>query len=408
MKTAAIIFSVTASTVGGNSDGGSDTAHTPSKIRDIPEKVLIGYASHNYDNVRKAVMEDGVNIVIWAFIEIVSSGDGSVEEIKVGEGDYHQPTLMSRQRALNNNSTRPRGEVRTGLDLESIKRLMEELDAKGYSHVLHLASFGGWNGPHLDQSLDAEEWYMAWEKSAASDTFHGVDWDLEGNDEVTSANNVFTLDCLDKMGEISRLMVKEGYVVTMAPPQSYLNFSSSNFSRYVNLTDPVRGWHGDFHYYGNNVYAYLLANYGDCCIDLVSVQMYESYSDAAMAVYDGGMAAGDYLVGFVRDLANRNQTFVVDFSGDPELGHAGARPVGMPLSKLVIGLANGWAAEEAGDKIFYASGAECREAYLELRGSGTRDLTPRGFMFWTIEERGAGEVYLGREIGEFLHGDKDK
>lgn len=39
--------------------------------------------------------------------------------------------------------------------------------------------------------------------------FHGIDWDLEGNDDLNSPYNYFTKDCLDKMGQISHLM-KQG------------------------------------------------------------------------------------------------------------------------------------------------------------------------------------------------------
>ena len=88
--------------------------------------------------------------------------------------------------------------------------------------------------------ITAQEWYSIWKNSIASSIFHGIDWDLEGNDNLTSINNVFTVECLDKMGNISTLMKNDGYVVTMAPPQSYLNFHNSNFSRYVNQTIPDR------------------------------------------------------------------------------------------------------------------------------------------------------------------------
>ena len=383
----------------------------PPNRREIPPKVLIGYASHNYDNVRKAVMQDGVNVVIWAFMDIVSqNGSGDKNVVHVAE-DNHQ--LISSNRFLAEGSTAELQQqtsslsssfasVKTGLDFQKIKQLIEELDSDGYSHVLHLASFGGWNGPHLDPTLDAKQWYYSgWKSSIASKIFHGIDWDLEGNDNLASPNNVFSMDCLEKMGEISSLMKRDGYVVSMAPPQSYLNFQSSSFSRFVNISIPEREWHSDFEYFGNNVYAYLLAKYGDF-IDLVSIQLYESYSDAAMAIYHDGILAEDYLINLVDNLATQSGKFYVDFSQDGGL-NMNVQLVNLPLSKLVIGLANGWSkASTAQNKTVYISGEDCKKAYASLKGSNLGDISPRGFMIWTIEERGKGGIYLARDIGKFL------
>ena len=375
--------------------------------RDIPEKVLIGYASHAYENVKKAVMEDGVNIVIWAFIDVVNLVIDADEVIVNQDGMIEKAKISSSpRRALMNitttNNIQTHARIKTGLDLEKIKTLIEELDEAGHSDVVHLGAIGGWNGPHLDPSLNALEWYRGWKESMASSIFHGIDWDLEGNDNLASPYNVFTLDCLEKMVEISRLMKSDGYIVSMAPPQSYLDFNTSNFSRYVNLTVPERRWHNEFNYFGCNVYAYLLAKCGDC-IDLISLQLYESFSDAAMSVFFDGMAADDYLFSFVWDhVVIRDQSVYIDFSQDPSLEMQGQK-VEIPLSKLVLGLANGWALNSDQNKTLYVSSTECEEAYLKLKESKHGDLTPRGFMFWTIEERGSREVYLARGIGKFIH-----
>mmetsp|Transcript_22025 Transcript_22025/g.46455 ORF Transcript_22025/g.46455 Transcript_22025/m.46455 type:complete len:405 (-) Transcript_22025:136-1350(-) len=380
-------------------------ASAASPIRDIPEKVLIGYAGDYYENARKAVVEDGVNIVIWSFVNIVAANDN--QEI-LPDGAL----FSTQRRAFSNvpdNAYDPQQRlkttavVKTGLDMGKIKDLIEELDGGGYSHVLHLASFGGWDGPHLDPSLSAQEWYNGWTNSIASDVFHGIDWDIEGSDDRMSPNNEFTIDCLEKMGDISRLMHNDGYVVTMAPPQSYLNVNDSNFSRYVNLTFSNRRWHNNFGNFGSNVYAYILAKYGDY-IDLVSIQFYESYSDAAMAVYHDGVAADDYIFSYVYDIVVQKQSkFYVDFSQDAALNME-SQYVEMPLSKLVIGLSNGWALTPSNlNKVLYISPEECKEAYLRLKNSDQGDLTPRGFMFWTINDRGSQDVYLARGINEFLH-----
>ena len=194
---------------------------------------------------------------------------------------------------------------------------------------------------------------------------------------------------------------KDGYIVTMAPPQSYLNINSPNFSRYVNLTSPTRPWHSDFHYFGSNVYAYLLAKYNQY-IDLVSIQFYESYSDAAMAVYHEGTAPQDYLYNYIQGLSSNHFQFYVDFSQDSTLNMTGQH-VSLPLHKLIIGLANGWAInDENRDRTLYISPEQCKNAYDRLCDVSGEDLTPRGFMFWTIEDRGSNDVYLAEGLSRII------
>lgn len=357
--------------------------------RALPRKMLIGYG-HNCENVRKAV-KDGVNVVIWVFLDIVAVEEGS---------SMHRELLESSEKS--SSYSRTRAEIRTDLDLEKVRDLINELDKDGYSDVIHMVSFGGWNGPHLDPKLSALDWYAGWKDSVASEIFFGIDWDLEGNDDLTKSTNVFTIECLEKMGQVSRLMKEDGYIVGMAPPQSYMNFDGQHFSRYVNLTVPNRPWHSEFHYFGANVYSYLLAKWGDF-IDFVSMQLYESYSLAAMAVYHDNMPPEDYLVSYVQDLVvERQSKFYVDFSQDKAVNMKG-QLVELPLSKLVIGLSNGWAADPENIKHIYISPAQCQAAYERLKSSEDGNLTPRGFMFWTIEEEGTRDVYLARDLHKFLH-----
>lgn len=99
----------------------------------------------------------------------------------------------------------------------------------------------GWNGPHLDTSLTAEHWYEIW-KNHVGGTFDGIDWDLEGHDNLDSQTNTFSVECLNLMGDISRLAKEDGYIIGMAPPQSYFDLGRSSFSRSVNLTEPDRLW----------------------------------------------------------------------------------------------------------------------------------------------------------------------
>ena len=191
--------------------------------------------------------------------------------------------------------------------------------------------------------------------------------------------------------------LKDGHIVTMAPPQSYLDIQSPNFSRYVNLTVPTRSWHPEFHYFGSNVYAYILSHYSSY-IDLISVQLYESYSNAALAVYHDKVTPQDYLVQYIQGLAAQEFRFYVDFSQDISVELHG-QYIPLPLDKLVIGLPNGWVLDN--DKQYYMSAEQCQDAYQRLI---THNLAPRGFMFWTIERRGYKGVYLAKALGEMLFG----
>ncbi|KAL3827356.1 hypothetical protein ACHAXA_003090 [Cyclostephanos tholiformis] len=350
----------------------------------------MGYATgRDYDRVVDAVILDGVNVVIWSFIEVVAMKSDSDED-------------------ENGNSTGGVvGYVNTNLNLSRIASLIRDLDASGHSDVIHLTSIGGWNGPHLSSNQSANDWYAIWTASDASRIFHGIDWDLEGNDDRSNPNNYFTLDCLDAMINISRLMKENGYFVTMAPPQSYLNFDDPSFGRYVNITKE-RGWHDEFGYFGNNAYAYLLLGESGSYVDLVSIQLYESYSNAAMSIHHDGTRPSDYLYSLVRDFVSADMSFTVNFGMDPEMSSVGSRRVKLDTNKLVIGLANGWALDTPDDdRTIYISGDDCRNAYLRLMEGGQNkhgDITPRGFMFWTIDERGKNGVYLARDIGKFLLG----
>jgi Glycosyl hydrolase family 1 len=172
----------------------SGIGETRRSLRDTSKqmqtKVLLGYGS-DCDKVRQAV-NDGVNIVIWAFIDIHV-------EAKSPKSSASQMKRSALQQHIS---------VQTKLNLTAVRDLIDELNANGYNDVLHFVSIGGWNGPHLDPELSAAQWYDTF-RIAVGDMFHGIDWDLEGNDEMSSSNNVFTFDCMNKMGEISRL-AKEG------------------------------------------------------------------------------------------------------------------------------------------------------------------------------------------------------
>ena len=56
-------------------------------------------------------------------------------------------------------------------------------------------------------------------------------------------------------------MKKNGYIVSLVPPQSYFDVQSSEFSHNIYLP-PADPWHEEFHYTGRNVYSYWVAKYG--------------------------------------------------------------------------------------------------------------------------------------------------
>ncbi len=180
-----------------------------------------------------------------------------------------------------------------------------------------------------------------------------------------------------------------------------MDITNVKFSRYVNLTYPEL-WHQEFQYHGHNVYAYILAKWNDF-IDLVFVQFYESYSHAAYKVSVLGMDPSEFLVGYVHQLVSQGEGLNIRFESDPstELNN---QLVSLPLEKLVMGFANGWAARTRNNyydevkHVFFDKDA-VQSAYLELKNM---QMTPRGFGFWVVEEEGKNDVYYAKYLGEIL------
>lgn len=351
---------------------------------EIPKRVLIGYGS-NMDMVKEAVY-NGVNIVVWSFISIIPNRGGALQKARAR--NFNVVGSVSNAGAV----------LVTKLNLTALTLLIEDLSQNGFGDVVHLASIGGWNGGHLSPLVSAREWWITFSE-AAGFIFDGIDWDLEGDDFLSSPSNVFAIDCLDKMGHISQLASEENYIVTMAPPQSYLDVDGNGrFSRYLNLTDPTRSWHNKFSHFGANAYAYLLARFGDS-IDLISVQFYESYSRIAMATFNSGTSPAISIAQYVTQLLEMDSKYLVKFSSDPNLVITN-QLVSIPLSKLVLGFANGWALEEANlQKVFFAPIDHVQWAWSTLL---TKNCTPRGFMFWTIDEEGKNGIKLAAGLRRVL------
>ena len=159
-------------------------------------KVLIGYGS-DCEAVRQAV-HDGVNIVMWSFIDVVRTAISTDAAA----------SIRFQSRLLKNNDLQSIYSISTTLNISAVKTLIFDLYTSGYGDVLHFASVGGWNSAHIDTKISPSQWYKVFTE-IVGDMFDGIDWDLEGNDVLSSPYNFFTLDCLTHMGMISQL-AKQG------------------------------------------------------------------------------------------------------------------------------------------------------------------------------------------------------
>jgi hypothetical protein len=149
----------------------------------LPDNLNIGYANWGEcdDKIVKAV-EDGVNVVIWFAINLLT--DEATGSPKITGGP----------------------------DLECVAIIKAELEAKNLP-TISLISVGGWNAPHPDTTNSADAVYAHWVEWN-NGLFDGFDWDVEGNDDLSSPYNQFTVECLDLMGKMSQLAKADGFVVS--------------------------------------------------------------------------------------------------------------------------------------------------------------------------------------------------
>ena len=242
------------------------------------------------------------------------------------------------------------------------------------NNILRSGGFvGGVRGVDLSAPYPYPPWaafkeWNATEVALGWGGFDGIDWDIEGHDvgEAAGHGNVFTVEVLDLMGAMSVAAKRDGFTVTMAPSQSYLDPCTREFSRDTNFP-PLEPWHEDFHYAGRNLYAYLVARFGAATFDLISVQLYEGWSSANHRITEGEAPAA-CLQRITQELL---AGWEVDFSTDPEprVAALGAVRIEIARQQLVIGLANGWCSNAKPDKFLLVTGVAGRGRRRGARGA---------------------------------------
>ena len=329
----------------------------PRETPQLPKKLKIGYASwHECDEKIFEAVKNGLNVVIWFSINMSSNSDGTKPEF-TGGPDYAEVAKM-------------------------IKRFKDS----NYQ-VINLISIGGWNSPHVNVAFTAEEYLEEWIEFNKRITkpeydfygFDGIDWDIEGNDDFNSSINHFTFKELDLMGTFSQIMKKEGYIVSMAPSESYLDPTTEEFSLSLLFNHPE--WEKevpDFNYHGRNAYSYLLAKYSVDTFDFISVQLYEGYSHS---LYKYKREKKDFGI-ILYDLINSfTEGYTVDFSTEKDSG-MGKEVITIPREKIVIGLANAWA---GGGRFLFVDEKYIVEGWNYIK-QNNKDV--RGIMFWDIADEG--------------------
>ncbi len=339
--------------------------------------------------VTKAV-EQGVNVLIWSW-NFDLGGEKRVRRESSSES------------------------LSLGLNIDNYKLYKQYLISMGYdsSKLKHLVKIGGWNsrdrfpsGYSGSQLYDAFRKVNVQNKSDGGEYDHeyefdllwdGINFDYEGYDQINHPNNEYTKEFLDQMGDFSSDAKKDGLIVSLAPPESYLDTTTCRFSRFVNLTYPNDTWHQDFQYHGRNLYAYLMAKFGTN-VDFVFIQFYESYSHALYQTEIMNMRQSDFLIQYMKHLADNEFGYVVNFGSDDPTVELKDQFVHMPSSKVVFGFSNGWAIDS--EKNIYFTPSEVQRAYDHMYNT---DLAPRGFGYWVIEEEGENGVYLAAELNYILH-----
>jgi len=263
-------------------------------------------------------------------------------------------------------------------------------------------------------SLAGAEWaktWMKWNKEEVSiaaldfEGYDGIDWDLEGNDAPSSPWNTFSPECMRLVGEMSQGLKAHGFLVSLVPPQSYLDVTSPLYDR--SLLHSYSGFHPDFAYHGANVYALWLSKYGMTgkrqTFDFVDVQLYEGFSRAGEAIVAHGMDPATYIVEWARAL---QKGWWVDFAHDAA-SEWNSTMVRVPANQLVVGFSHG-AQKLPHEKSIFIPPSDVAKAWAILKPHER----PRGVMFWNMENDGGScwypngthkNVSFAQEFNGFLH-----
>lgn len=394
----------------------ADTNHLNGKSK-LPENLIVGYASWNEcdDKIITAV-EDGVNVLMWFAINLLSNETSG------------EPLI-------------------TGGPNRTCVQQMKAYFIENKLPTIHMISIGGWNAPHPNTTMSTKAVYDNW-VIWNDGLFDGFDWDVEGNDDTSSSNNNITLEVLDLMGEMSQMGKLDGYIVSMAPAESYMDPTTDQFD--TSLLHNYPEWvelQPDFYYHGHNSYAYLLYKYGYILqpltseesmnifgtpnpekpvesvsvngsqvslvptFDFISIQLYEGYSHILYNITERSQSSVEYLVDYVRSV---QQGWVVDFNSTNTVNmllnvkhhYNENNLIYIPRTQLVIGLANGWGDNEK----FLLVWPDVIEMVHEMLIVSCQQ--PRGYMFWDIGDEGMNAttvdnvtkpMWMARGLNKFLH-----
>jgi hypothetical protein len=263
------------------------TTVAESPPRSLPNGPIIASYAYQCDNggaakVLKAV-KNGVNVVVWFAVDLAKNS--STGEPYIGHDDA--------QNKVSN--------------WTCIAEVVGQINALNLP-TAHLLSIGGWAAPHPDTSFTGAQWWQTFRKfndGLATEQaalgfrgFDGIDWDLEGANNASSPINFFTPECIELVGTMSQAAKRDGYLVSMVPPESYLDPTTSHFDLSLLHTYPG-GQYPTFKYHSVNSYAVFLAKYGTTNVpksasgdnqdasaavdtfDIIDIQLYETCSHCA-------------------------------------------------------------------------------------------------------------------------------
>ena len=360
------------------------------KKKELPLNLIVGYCNWSQcDEKVITAVQDGVNVLIWFAINFESTYDEKL------------------------NKTVPI--ITNGPDFNCVARKVKELKDLHNLNPINLISVGGWNSPHPTTNIEPEiffEYFNNWNRNIISNDeyefygFDGIDWDIEGHDDINSPNNLFTVETLNWMGKFSELSKNNDYIVSMAPAESYLDPSTNEYSLSLSHDYPEYAeLQPNFKYHGRNVYAYLLSKYNHC-FDFITIQLYEGYSHALYNLYyTKSTSVSDYFFKLVTSIKNG---WMIDYNSVPEL-MLESQSLRIEPHRIVIGLANGWAGD---GKFLLIYPNDLQHAYTFMKEN---NIHIRGFAFWNILDEGKvssqnsdyGPLFLAKELSAIINNAED-